>query len=104
MICICYTSNKTCKHHHAGHSTRQDETRQTKKKKKKKKKKMLARQHQGMDGAASRQESETSRGQRRPKKDHQNICGAPTAPQRLRAANADYTYLSMFDWRLPPIS
>ena len=27
--------------------------------------------------------------QRRLEKDHQNICGAPTAPQRLRAADAD---------------
>ena len=44
-------------------------------------KKMLARQHQGMDGAASRQDPETSRRQRRLEKDHQNICGAPTAPQ-----------------------
>ena len=43
-------------------------------KKKKKKKKMLARQHQGMDGAASRQDPETSRRQRRLEKDHQNIC------------------------------
>ena len=50
---------------------------------------MLARQHQGMDGAASRQDPETSRRQRRLEKDHQNICGAPTAPQRLRAADAD---------------
>ena len=57
-----------------GHSTRREETRQTKKKK------MLARQHQGMDGAASRQDPETSRRQRRLEKDHQNICGAPTAP------------------------
>ena len=40
---------------------------------KKKKKKMLARQHQGMDGAASRQDPETSRRQRRLEKDHQNI-------------------------------
>ena len=52
-------------------------------------KKMLARQHQGMDGAASRQDPETSRRQRRLEKDHQNICGAPIAPQRLRAADAD---------------
>ena len=51
--------------------------------------KMLARQHQGMDGAASRQDPETSRRQRRLEEDHQNICGAPTAPQRLRAADAD---------------
>ena len=42
-----------------------------------------------MDGAASRQDPETSRRQRRLEKDHQNICGAPTAPQRLRAADAD---------------
>ena len=68
-------------HHHAGHSTRREETRQTKE--------MLARQHQGMDGAASRQDPETSRGQRRLEEDHQNICGAPTALQRLRAADAD---------------
>ena len=61
-------------------------TRQTKKKKKKK---MLARQHQGMDGAASRQDPETSRRQRRLEKDHQNICAAPTAPQRIRAADVD---------------
>ena len=52
-------------------------------------KKMLARQHQGMDGAASCQDPETSRRQRRLEKDHQNICGAPTAPQWLRAADAD---------------
>ena len=50
-------------------------------------KNLLARQHQGMDGAASRQDPETSRRQRRLEKDHQNICGAPTAPQRLRAAD-----------------
>ena len=37
--------------------------------------------------AASRQDPETSRRQRRLEKDHQNICGAPTAPQRLRAAD-----------------
>ena len=58
------------------------------------KKKMLARQHQGMDGAASRQDPETSRRQRRLEEDHQNICGDPTPlppppPQRLRAADAD---------------
>ena len=81
MVWTCYTSNRTCKDHHAGHSTRPEETRQTKK--------MLARQHQGMDGAASCQDPETSRRQRRLEKDHQNICGAPTAPQRLRAADAD---------------
>ena len=81
MVWTCYTSNRTCKHHHAGHSTRREETRQTKK--------MLARQHQGMDGAASRQDPETSRRQRQLEKDHQNIFGAPTAPQRLRAADAD---------------
>ena len=75
MVWTCYTSNRTCKHHHAGHSIRREETRQTKE--------MLARQHQGMDGAASRQDPETSRGQRRLEEDHQNICGAPTAPQRL---------------------
>ena len=51
--------------------------------------KMLTRQHQGMDGDASRQDPETSRRQRRLEKDHQNICGAPTAPQRLRATDAD---------------
>ena len=50
---------------------------------------MLARQHQGMDGAASRQDPETSRRQRQLEKDHQNTCGAPTAHQRLRAADAD---------------
>ena len=49
-------------------------------------KKMMARQHQGMDGAASRQDLETSRRQRQLEKDHQNICCVPTAPQRLRAA------------------
>ena len=32
MVWTCYTSNRTCKHHHAGHSTRREETRQTKKK------------------------------------------------------------------------
>ena len=42
-----------------------------------------------MDGPASCQDPETSRRQRRLEKDHQNICGAPTAPQRLRAADAD---------------
>ena len=67
------------KHHHAGHATRWEETRQTEI--------MLARRHQGMDGAASRQDPETSRRQRRLEKDHQNICGAPTAPQRLGAAD-----------------
>ena len=71
MVSTCYTSNRTCKHHHAGHSTRREETRQTKE--------MLARQHQGMDGAASRQDHETSRRQRRLDEDHQNICGAPTS-------------------------
>ena len=81
MVWTCYTSNRTCKHHHAGHSTRREETRQTKK--------MLARQHQGKDGAASRQDPETSRRQRRLEKDHQNICGAPTAPQRLKADDDD---------------
>ena len=81
MVWTCYTSNRTCKHHHAGHSTRREETRQTKE--------MLARQHQGMDGAAFRQDPETNRGQRRLEEDHQNICGAPTAPQRLRVADAD---------------
>ena len=81
MVWTCYTGNRTCKHHHAGHRTRWEETRQTKE--------MLARQHQGMDGTASRQDAETSRGQRRLEEDHQNICGAPTAPQRLRAADAD---------------
>ena len=86
MVWTCYTSNRTCKHHHAGHSTKREETRQTKQ--------MLARQHQGMDGAASRQDPETSRRQRRLEKDHQNICGAPTAPPpppppRLRAADAE---------------
>ena len=58
-------------------------------KKKKKKKKKLARQHQGMDGAASRQDPETSRGHRRLEEDHQNICDASTFPQRLRDADAD---------------
>ena len=91
MVWTCYTSNRTCKHHHAGHSPRREETRQTKE--------MLAR-HQGMDGAAYRQDPETSRRQRRLEEDHQNICGAPTAPppllppppphpQRLRDADAD---------------
>ena len=47
--------------------------------------------HQEMDGAASRQDLETSRRQRRLEKDYQNICGAPTDPQRLRAADADDT-------------
>ena len=79
MVWTCYMSNRTCKHHHAGHSTRREEMRQTKK--------MLTQQHQGMDGAASRQDPETSRRQRRLEKVHQNICGAPTAPQRLRAAD-----------------
>ena len=51
----CHTSNRTCKNHQAGHSTRWEETRQTEE--------MLARQHQGMDGAASRQDPENSRGQ-----------------------------------------
>ena len=51
-------------------------------------KEMLERQRQGMDGAASRQDPETNRTQRRLEEDHQNICGAPTAPQRLRAADA----------------
>ena len=47
-------------------------------------------QHQGMDRAASRQDPETSRGQRRLEEDHQNICGAGTySHQRLRAADAD---------------
>ena len=45
VVWTCYTSNRNCKHHHAWHSTRWEETRQTKE--------MLARQHQGMDGAAS---------------------------------------------------
>ena len=54
---VCYyKSNRTCKHHHAVHSTRQEETRQTKE--------MLTRYHQGMDGTASRQDPVTSRGQR----------------------------------------
>ena len=39
--------------------------------------------------AEDREDPETSRRQRRLEKDHQNICGAPTAPQRLRAADAD---------------
>ena len=71
MVWTCYTSNRTYKNHHAGHSTRREETRQTKE--------MLAQQH--------RQDPETSRGQIQLKEDHQNICGAPTTPQRLRAAD-----------------
>ena len=65
-------------------------------------KKILARQHQGMDGAASRQDPETSRRQRRLEKDHQNICGAPTAPQRLRAADvdADAVLMHCYDFSL----
>ena len=31
MVWTCYTNNRTCKHNHAGHSTRREETRQTKK-------------------------------------------------------------------------
>ena len=54
IVRTCYTSNRTCKNHHAGHSTRREEARQTKE--------MLAWQIQGMDGAASRQDPETSRG------------------------------------------
>ena len=57
MVWTCYTSNRTCKHHHAGHSTRREETRQTKE--------MLGRQHQGMDGAASRQDPEDKDGWRK---------------------------------------
>ena len=82
MVWTCYTSNRTCKHHRAGHSTRREETRQTKE--------MLARQHQGMDGAASCQDPETSRRQKLLEEDHQNICGAPAAPQRLRAVDDEY--------------
>ena len=29
MVWTCYTSNRTCKRHHAGHSTRREEKRQT---------------------------------------------------------------------------
>ena len=76
MVQTRYTINRTCIDHHAGHSTRREETRQTKE--------MLARQHQGMNGAASRQDPETNGRQRRLQEDRQNICGAPTAPQKLR--------------------
>ena len=44
----------------------------------------------GVDGAVSCQDPETSRRQRRLEEDHQNICGAPTAPQRLRGEEDIY--------------
>ena len=67
MVRTCYTSNRTCKDHHTGHSTRREETRQAKE--------MLARQHQGRDG-----DPETSRGQRRLEENHLWFPYSPPPP------------------------
>ena len=42
-----------------------------------------------MDEATSRQDPETGKGQRRLEEDGQDICGAPTASERLRGDDDD---------------